>query len=411
MMTPDQKRLVQATWQQVVPIADTAAVLFYRRLFEIDPAARKLFRATDMAEQRRKLLQVLGVAIRGLDNVDGLISTVEDLGRRHVGYGVTDAHYDSVGAALLWALEQGLAGAWTPAAASAWTEVMGCCPESCAGPPGRRAPKPRPWARSCGHSSHPDHAPCDGDEGCVGCDGLVISGGAHIKMLDFVDEALDEMPLFVEVSIIGNCARPAGIGRDHGRHVALCHMRAKPVGVERLVAKDVLACIRRSTPQPWSTCAPGRRCRADAAHCREHQRRCGFSCSIPRAIARSPVLESPFSAGCMLVRPDDRSIDDGRDFEIGVVCQSSHDALPHTRFGPAPKTFEHAVPLAKAGAQIAPWHASSRHPHDCIDEKSIVVSGAPGIAGLAWYQVLDPVPLRVRQSMANYSRLPQFGKP
>ena len=125
MMTPDQKRLVQATWQQVVPIADTAAVLFYRRLFEIDPAARKLFRATDMAEQRRKLLQVLGVAVRGLDDVDGLISTVEELGRRHVGYGVTDAHYDSVGAALLWTLEQGLGGAWTPAAASAWTEVYG----------------------------------------------------------------------------------------------------------------------------------------------------------------------------------------------------------------------------------------------------------------------------------------------
>jgi hemoglobin-like flavoprotein len=50
---------------------------------------------------------------------------VEDLGRRHAGYGVTDAHYDSVGAALLWTLEQGLGQTWTPAVASAWTEVYG----------------------------------------------------------------------------------------------------------------------------------------------------------------------------------------------------------------------------------------------------------------------------------------------
>jgi hemoglobin-like flavoprotein len=124
-MTPDRKRLVQETWQQVVPIADTAAELFYRRLFAIDPSTRKLFRATDMAEQRKKLLQILNVAVRGLDNVDGLVSTVEQLGRRHSGYGVTDAHYDSVGAALLWTLEQGLGRAWTPAVASAWTEVYG----------------------------------------------------------------------------------------------------------------------------------------------------------------------------------------------------------------------------------------------------------------------------------------------
>lgn len=36
-MTPEQKQLVQNTWQLVVPIADTAAHLFYERLFEIDP--------------------------------------------------------------------------------------------------------------------------------------------------------------------------------------------------------------------------------------------------------------------------------------------------------------------------------------------------------------------------------------
>jgi hemoglobin-like flavoprotein len=107
-MTPEQKQLVRDTWKQVAPIADAAADMFYRRLFEIDPTTRKLFRATDMVAQRKKLLQTLAFAIGGLDNLGALVSKVEDLGRRHAGYGVTDAQYDSVGAALLWTLEQGL---------------------------------------------------------------------------------------------------------------------------------------------------------------------------------------------------------------------------------------------------------------------------------------------------------------
>jgi hemoglobin-like flavoprotein len=124
-MTTEQRQLVADTWKQVAPIADTAANLFYSRLFEIDPSTRKLFRATDMAAQRKKLLQTLSFVINGLDRLDLLVSKVEDLGRRHAGYGVTDAHYESVGAALLWTLEQGLGRAWTPAVASAWTDVCG----------------------------------------------------------------------------------------------------------------------------------------------------------------------------------------------------------------------------------------------------------------------------------------------
>ena len=122
-MTPEQKQLVADTWKQLAPMAEAAADMFYRRLFEIDPATRKLFRATEMVAQRKKLLQTLSFAINGLNDLDGLSSKVEDLGRRHAGYGVTDAHYDSVGAALLWTLEQGLGCAWTPAVASAWIEV------------------------------------------------------------------------------------------------------------------------------------------------------------------------------------------------------------------------------------------------------------------------------------------------
>ncbi|CAN5766391.1 hypothetical protein BH11GEM2_BH11GEM2_10810 [soil metagenome] len=109
----------------VLPIADQAATLFYGRLFELDPSLRSLFTSTDMAEQRKKLMQMITVAVRGLDHLDQIVPAVQALGRRHGGYGVTDSHYDTVGAALLWTLEQGLGDAYTPAVHEAWATTYG----------------------------------------------------------------------------------------------------------------------------------------------------------------------------------------------------------------------------------------------------------------------------------------------
>jgi hemoglobin-like flavoprotein len=115
--------LVKQSWEQVLPIADTAARLFYQRLFELDPSLRRMFSQTDMAEQRKKLMQMITVAVRGLERLDELMPAVEALGRRHAGYGVTDTHYGTVASALLWTLEKGLGDAFTPAVRSAWTET------------------------------------------------------------------------------------------------------------------------------------------------------------------------------------------------------------------------------------------------------------------------------------------------
>jgi hemoglobin-like flavoprotein len=115
--------LVQQTWEMVLPIADDAAQLFYNRLFELDPALRPMFAHSDMTEQRKKLMQMITVAVRGLARLDELVPAIQALGKRHVGYGVTDAHYDTVGAALLWTLEQGLGAAFTDEARESWTET------------------------------------------------------------------------------------------------------------------------------------------------------------------------------------------------------------------------------------------------------------------------------------------------
>ena len=124
MVTSRQKTLVQDSFAALAPVLEDATALFYGRLFELDPAARRMF-TEDMTMQRRKLAQMLTAAVKGLDRLEQLVPVVQDLGRRHAGYGVTERHYDTVGAALLWTLEKGLGRAFTPELKDAWTDVYG----------------------------------------------------------------------------------------------------------------------------------------------------------------------------------------------------------------------------------------------------------------------------------------------
>jgi hemoglobin-like flavoprotein len=121
-MTPEQVSLVQESFRKVVPIAGTAADLFYDRLFTIAPEVKPMFPA-DMAEQKKKLIAMLATAVTNLHQVETILPAVENLGKRHVAYGVTPAHYEPVGAALLWTLEQGLGPDFTPPVKAAWTEA------------------------------------------------------------------------------------------------------------------------------------------------------------------------------------------------------------------------------------------------------------------------------------------------
>jgi hemoglobin-like flavoprotein len=118
-MNAQQKYLVQSSFEMVAPIADTAAALFYGRLFELDPSLRPMFTA-DLKEQGKKLMNMLTLAVRGLDKLEQLVPA---LGRRHAGYGVTPEHYNTVGTALIWTLEKGLGEAFTPEVKEAWIAV------------------------------------------------------------------------------------------------------------------------------------------------------------------------------------------------------------------------------------------------------------------------------------------------
>lgn len=123
-MTPHDIALIRRSFEAVKPIAPLAAALFYGRLFEIAPEVKPLFKG-DMEEQGRKLMTTLAVVVNGLSDLPALLPTAEVLAKRHVAYGVTPAHYQPVGEALIWTLQRGLDGGWTPELESAWTRAYG----------------------------------------------------------------------------------------------------------------------------------------------------------------------------------------------------------------------------------------------------------------------------------------------
>ena len=122
-MTPEQITLVQTSWEKVKPISEQAAELFYGRLFELDPSLKPLFKSSDMKEQGKKLMATLNLAVISLTKLDTILAAVQDLGRRHVKYGVPDESYATVGEALLWTLDKGLGDEFTDEVKVAWTET------------------------------------------------------------------------------------------------------------------------------------------------------------------------------------------------------------------------------------------------------------------------------------------------
>ena len=82
-----------------------AGKLFYQRLFEIAPDVKPMFKS-DINAQAEKLMSTLGLVIANLQDAPAIVSMLENLGQKHVGYGVLEEHYDKVGAALLWTLKR-----------------------------------------------------------------------------------------------------------------------------------------------------------------------------------------------------------------------------------------------------------------------------------------------------------------
>ena len=122
-VTPERRRLAQQAFATIQPFADELGMLFYSRLFELDPGLRGLFKH-DLANQAHSLMTMLQLAIEGLDAPGHFSRALRNLGVRHADYGVQPEQYATVRAALLWTLAHALGAAFTPETAAALTEVL-----------------------------------------------------------------------------------------------------------------------------------------------------------------------------------------------------------------------------------------------------------------------------------------------
>lgn len=115
--------LLETTFAEVRASQDAAAALFYERLFVNDPSLRRLFTASDMAAQGRKLMAALSLAVNSLRKLDALVPVLEGLAVKHVTYGVERNHYETVGKALIETLSLSFGDRFTAEIRNVWTET------------------------------------------------------------------------------------------------------------------------------------------------------------------------------------------------------------------------------------------------------------------------------------------------
>jgi hemoglobin-like flavoprotein len=116
--------LLEESFALVVPRAQELADTFYERLFADYPDIKPLFRHTNLREQKRMLLASLVLIVNNLRKPDVLTPILEELGMRHVNYGVRDEHYPAVGRTLLKSLETVAGHAWNASLEAAWSEAF-----------------------------------------------------------------------------------------------------------------------------------------------------------------------------------------------------------------------------------------------------------------------------------------------
>jgi hemoglobin-like flavoprotein len=121
-MTPKQIELVENSWDFILLNTQEAGVIFYGKLFELDPSLKALFKE-DIKSQSQKLVALITFAVHKLNNINDIVADVKALGQRHKKYNVQPAHYATVATALLWTLEAGLKEQWNDELKSAWVAV------------------------------------------------------------------------------------------------------------------------------------------------------------------------------------------------------------------------------------------------------------------------------------------------
>merc|ERR1712048_1463397 len=84
-----------------------------------------LYNSPAMRRLWGKVVNAVGSAVAGLQDINKLVPQLTSLGMRHVGYGIPEEYFEIGGEALALTLEEGLGDLYTPEVKHAWTMVYG----------------------------------------------------------------------------------------------------------------------------------------------------------------------------------------------------------------------------------------------------------------------------------------------
>jgi hemoglobin-like flavoprotein len=119
LMTEAQRRSIERSLLELLPILDAVGTGFYTRLVALDPTLQPLLPPTVEA-QLQLFRDALGVMIATLDPATSARRVLAELGARGHAAGIPRHAYATAGQALVEILALALEPTWTPARREAW---------------------------------------------------------------------------------------------------------------------------------------------------------------------------------------------------------------------------------------------------------------------------------------------------
>ncbi|XP_054758842.2 uncharacterized protein LOC129264905 [Lytechinus pictus] len=136
-LTREQRKLVQTTWKKLATNHTKHGAVMFAKLVTDNPDVGHLFpfgnknlsyqqllRNPQAQSHGKRVMETVGTAVAGLDDLNLLVPILKELATRHIGYKVTKQHFKCVGAALIHAIKEGLGSSFSPSIQSAWVATF-----------------------------------------------------------------------------------------------------------------------------------------------------------------------------------------------------------------------------------------------------------------------------------------------
>src|SRR6202040_930493 len=118
-----------------------------------------------------------------------------------------------------------------------------------------------------------------------------------------------------------------------------------------------------------------------------------------RAIGRSLGRRLFLGAGAVLMGAHNGGVDH-HVFVVDIARQQSENTIKNPAFRPPAEALMHALPIAEAHRQIAPWHTGSEPVQNRFNEQPVIRCRAANVPLPPRQNILDPIPLVVAQAKA-----------